>query len=131
MPFPIMLDVDAYETLVAFARAGTLDAGGTPIPEKARELESWLKGLEFHHGIVRHFVLVQWQEQDSPLPSGTTFPTKWPPELRASISLTTRPIARADVDMLLASKARNPTYILVTTDPAGLLGWTTLDVFFK
>lgn len=125
MPFPITLQQSDYETLVELARRGATDA------DKARALESWLKDLEEASGIHRYAIWVQWQEQDSPLPAGTQFPEKWPPELRAYLALTTRPITKGDVDTMLKSKASNPTSILVTRDPGAIVGWTELNEFFK
>lgn len=131
MPFPITLQQSDYEALVELARRGTVDANGQVIPDRARDLESWLRELETANDIHRYAIWVQWQEQDAPLPVGTQFPDKWPPELRAYLALTSRPIARGDVDTLLASKARNPTNVLVTMDPGGVVGWTELSVFFR
>ena len=131
MPFPISLDQDEYETLVELARRSTFDAQGQVIPEKARDLESWLVGIELSSGIQRHLLWVQWQELNAALPAGTSFPEKWPPSQRARIALTSRPISRSDVDKLISSKANNPTSILVTRDPGAIVGWTELNEFFK
>lgn len=131
MPFPITLQQSDYETLVELARRGTLDSSGQVMPDRARDLDSWLKNLEEVNDIHRYAIWVQWQEQDAPLPPGTRFPEQWPPLLRAYLALTTRPIARGDVDTLLNSKARNPTNVLVTRDPGAIVGWTQVDVFFQ
>lgn len=131
MSFPITLQQSDYETLVELARRGTMDASGQVLPDKARDLDSWLKDLEVANDIHRYAIWVQWQEQDAPLPPGTQFPERWPPEMRAYLALTTRPIARGDVDTLLDSKARNPTNVLVTRDPGATVGWTELSVFFR
>lgn len=131
MAFPLQMNQSEYESLVEFARRGTLNADGTVNEDKAHGLDAWLRMIEKKNDIVRYFVMLQWQEQDAPLPPGTNFPEKWPPEMRASITLVTRPINRVDVDALLGAKAKKPTNILVTRDPAGRVGWTELDVFFK
>lgn len=125
MPFPISLEQQDYEALVALAREGA--AGNS---DKVRKLESFLKLIEQASGINRYFLWVQWQEANQPLPPSTDFPEKWPPELRVSIELVTRPIAKADVQRLLAQRARQPMSVLVTPDPAGIVGWTELDVYF-
>jgi len=130
MAFPISLEQSEYETLVEYARQGTLDANGHVIQEKALGLDAWLRLIEGKNDIHRYFLWVQWQEQDAPLPAGTSFPDKWPPELREFIALTSRRIARADVDAVLARRARQPTNVLVTLDPAARVGWTELDQFF-
>lgn len=131
MSFPLQLDQGEYETLIEFARRGTLNPDGSINQERAIGLNSWLRMIETKNGVSRYFVMLQWQEQDAPVPAGNNFPTKWPPELRAPISLVSRPITRADADAVLAVKAKNPTNVLVTRDPAGLVGWTEIDVFFK
>ncbi len=69
--------------------------------------------------------------RNSPLPPNTNFPAKWPPELREYLSLVTRPIAKSDVQAVLKSKAISPMSVLVTSDPAALVGWAELDNFFK
>jgi len=131
MAFPLTLEQSEYETLVEYARQGTVDAAGNVVAEKALGLDAWLRGIEQKNDIKRYALWVQWQEQDAPLPPGVNFPDTWPPELRSLLALVSRPIARSDVDKLLASKARKPTNVLVTTDPAARLGWTELDGFFR
>lgn len=131
MGFPLQLEQGEYETLIEFARRGTLNSDGTVNQDAALGLDAWLRSIEQKNGVVRSFVWVQWQEQDAPLPPGVNFPTKWPPEMRAMVGLVTRPVAKSDVTSMLAVKAKNPTSILVTSDPAALVGWTEIDVFFK
>jgi hypothetical protein len=131
MPFPISLDQADYETLVEYARRGTYNSDGTVNQDKALALDSWLRSVEKKSGIQRYSLWLQWQEADAPLPAGTSFPEKWPPEMRHYIALVSRPIARADVEAVLSAKARTPVSVLVTRDPAGLLGWTDIDTFFK
>jgi len=120
------LTQEQYEALVAMARAAVLDK-----PDRLRAVDAFLRAIEKANGVTRSIVWVQWQEQDAPLPPGTLFPQKWPPEMRQKIELVSRPVARADVDALLLAKARNPTSVLVTRDPAGVLGYTSLDNFFS
>ena len=131
MPFPISLNQEEYEALVSLARKGITNADGQIDVEKSRQLETFLQGLEKQSGISRYALWVQWQNAREPLPPNTDFPEKWPPELRAYIALTSRPIARADVDKLLSARASNPVNVLVTKDPAALVGWTDVDAYFK
>lgn len=131
MAFPISLQQEEYEALVELARQGTLDAAGNVNSDKARTLNAYLVMLEKKNNITRYAVWVQWQETGAPLPAGTIFPDKWPPELRAYLALTTRPIAKTDVQTLLKNKARNPMTVLVTKDPGAAVGWTDLNTFFK
>jgi hypothetical protein len=117
------LTQEQYEALIALAREGAA-------PDRLVELEEWLKEIEDANGITRSFLWVQWQEADAPLPPGTRFPEEWPPELRRSIELITRRVARADVDAVLDQYANDPVTVLVTPDPAGRVGWTPVDDFF-
>lgn len=119
------LSIEQYEALIALARTGA------NTPSRIVELDQWLRLIETQNGIIRDFVLVQWQELSGQLPPSTRFPTSWPPQLRHSIELLTRPICRADVDAVLAKYASEPLSVLVTRDPAGIVGWTAVDDFFK
>ena len=125
------LTQEEYEALIALAFESVKDAEGNVVNvEKARKLDEFLKLIENKNGITRSIVWVQWQEADSPLPSGTSFPDKWPPDMRRKIELVTRPVARADVDAVLAAHASEPFTVLVTKDPAGVLGYVPIDDFF-
>jgi hypothetical protein len=119
------LNQEQYESLIALARQGT-----TSDPEKTRQLETWLKLIEKQNGVTRDLVVILWQELNAPLPNGTFFPTVWPPELKYTIELTTRRVARVDVDKVLATHATSPTSVFCTRDPAGILGLTPVDDFF-
>jgi hypothetical protein len=130
MPFPMSLTEEEYSALVTLAREGTKDADGVIIPERARRLDTFLRMIERKSGVMRSGVWVQWQEMDQKLPATTSFPDKWPPELRQYIELVSRPVAKADVEAMLAVKARRPTNVLVTSDPDAKVGWSTLDSFF-
>lgn len=131
MPFPISLTQEQYEALVALARQATLTADGQVDANKARALDAFLVPIEQASGIMRYAVWIQWQETSAPLPPGTNFPEVWPPSMRSYLALVTRPIAKSDVQAVLTSKATSPMAVLVTKDPAGLVGWQDLDVFFK
>jgi hypothetical protein len=119
------LTQEQYEALVAMARKGADN------PHQLTLVEQYLKTIEEDNGITRDFVLVQWQEQGAKLPVGANFPETWPPQLRQTIELVSRAIARADVEAMLEVKANDPIDVLVTRDPAGLVGWATLDDFFR
>lgn len=119
------LNQEEYESLIKLARAGVGNNA-----KRLTELEQWLRLIESKNGVSRSFVLVQWQELDSELPPGTRFPAVWPPALRKTIELISRPVARVDVEAVVAQYANTPSDILVTRDPAGLVGWQTLDQFF-
>ena len=120
-----VLSVEQYEALISMARTAT--AGDQ---EKTIQLELFLRDIEARNGITRSFLLVQWQEAGAQLPPGTSFPARWPPELRKALELVGRPIARVDVESVLSKYASEPMTVLVTRDPAGIVGWTTLDAFF-
>jgi len=119
------LNQEQYESLIAMARIG---AGGDQ--RKLTELEAWLRLIEEQNGVTRDFVLVQWQELGQSLQAGQSFPANYPEELRRSIELVTRAVAKVDVDAVIDQYANDPTNVLVTRDPAGLVGWTPVDDFF-
>jgi len=116
------LTVQQYTALVALARRGAPDAV---------ELEQFLVSIEKANGITRYFALVRWQETDSPLQPTVRFPENWPPTLEAAIEKVNSPITRQDVNDLLSTRARRPVTVLVTRDPAGNVGWTPVDDFFR
>lgn len=125
MSISFTLNLEQYEALISLARAGTVDD-----PNKARKLEEWLRSIEKANNVTRSLVVVLWQELDEPLPQGTFFPTNWPPTLKKTVELTSRPVARVDIDKVLAAFAKNPTAVMCTKDPAGILGLTPIDTFF-
>ena len=118
------LTEEQYEALIALARRGATTAAQT------RSLESFLGLIESQNGIVRHKLWIQWQEADSELPASAKFPEKWPPELRHYVELISRPITKDDVAEVLRLYARKPVTVLVSPDPAALVGWTTVESFF-
>ena len=126
MAIQFTLEQEEYEALISLAREGAAVQG----PDKVRQLDEYLRLIEKKNGITRSIVWVQWQEVDSLLPPSTKFPETWPPELRRKIELVTRPVARIDVDQVISAYARQPENILVTKDPAGIIGYTPVDQFF-
>lgn len=120
----LTLSQEEYESLSTLARAGATTT------EAQRQLHVWLTLIEQRNNVTRYGLWVQWQEADSPMPPNTNFPEQWPPEMRYFIQLFSRPINRADVDAVLAKKARRAVTVLVTPDPAGILGWSTPDEYF-
>lgn len=114
---------EEYAALVALARKGCANADQTV------GLEQYLKAIEKREGVQRYLLWVQWQETGVGLPLGTRFPDKWPPELRYLIERLDRPIAKSDVASALAQRAKKPLEVMVTDDPAGLVGWTKLDQY--
>jgi len=119
------LDQEQYEALISLARKGV---GVDPL--ELTRLDRFLRSIEKANGITRSFLWVQWQELSAPLPPGTKFPEVWPPELRKAIELISRPIAKTDVLQVLEKYASEPMSVLVTKDPAALVGWTPIDLFF-
>lgn len=125
MAFPIELNEQQWSSLVALARVGVSNN-----PDRSRQLEKFVRDIEERSGVFRDFLLVQWQEANQPLPILTNFPEVWPPQLRGTIELVTRKIAKFDVEQFVASRTQHAVNILVTRDPAGIVGWTTLDDHF-
>jgi hypothetical protein len=121
----LTLDQQQYEALISLARAGT-----TGDADKARQLEEFLKSIEAANNVTRSILWVRWQEMDQPLPPATRFPDSWPPEQEYFIELISRRVARADVDAVIAARARKPNNIMVTPDPGARVGWTPVDDYF-
>lgn len=120
----ITLDQEQYLALASLARLGA------DTPDKKRAVETFLASIDAANNQSRYLLLVQWQELNSPLPPKTDFPAVWPPQLRVSIERVDRPIAKSDVLSVVSSKAKDPTNILVTKDPGGIVGWTKIEDFF-
>lgn len=125
MTTTIEVSVQQYSSLVSLARRGVLGDQGATLA-----LETFLRDIEKQNSLERDFVWVQWQEAGAELPPGTRFPETWPPEMRQYIELITRKVSKADVTAVLETHAVNPVNVLVTRDPAGLVGWTTPDALF-
>lgn len=119
----LTLTEQQYLALVSLARKGVTQDG-------KRDLEVFLREVDKANGITRHVLLVQWQELNRPLPPSAKFPAQWPPEFRATIEQTTRPISRQDVEHIVKGRSNSATSIMVTKDLAGLVGWQTLDHHF-
>lgn len=120
----IRITTEQYLALASLARRG---ADGD---DHVRAMELLFKDIDRTNGITRYTLLIQWQELESPLPPTARFPDKWPPEFRAFIERTDRPVAKADVLAAVNERATNPTNILVTKDVGGIVGWTKVDDFF-
>lgn len=119
----ITLTLEEYQALIFFVRASA-------DTDKKRQVQAMLAEAEIRNGVSRHMLVVQWQEAGYALPPNARFPDVWPPELRVTVERTDRPLCKADIEAVLQSRARRPLSILVTTDPAGLLGWTSIDDYF-
>lgn len=118
------LSQEQYEALSALARRGATT------PDMLRALDAFLRQIERDNGISRYGLWIQWQEMDQPLPPNIEFPKTWPPEQRFYLEMLSRPIAKADVDKVLALKARKQTNVLVTPDPAAMVGWIDYETYF-
>lgn len=126
----IKLTQEQYEALLALAQRGTVDPDGSMNQERALALDAFLKNIEKTNSIVRHSLWVRWQDPNAPLPPGVRFPKTWPPELQYFIQLITRPVAKTDVLKVVSDRTKNAVNIMVTKDPAALLGWTKVDDYF-
>lgn len=126
----ITLSQEQYEALIALAQRSTMEANGTVNQERALTLQAFLADIEKVNGIKRYALFVRWQDPNAPLPPGVRFPQTWPPNLEYFIQFISRPVAKADVLAAVAARTNNALSIMVTPDPAGLVGWTKVDDFF-
>ena len=124
------LTQEQYEALISLAQAGTRRHDGCVDQQKAMVLDAFLKDLETTNGIVRSSLWMPWQDPKTPLPPRVSFPETWPPELRYFLQFISRPIAKTDVLAVVSQRTASAVNILVTPDPAALVGWTTIDDYF-
>lgn len=126
------LTQEEYEALIALARRGTFQRHHECRIDQSRalELDSFLKQIEKENGITRYALWIQWQDPTAPLPPNTDFPETWPPNLRYYLEFISRPVAEVDVLKVVNARTPNAQNILVTPDPAALLGWTPIADFF-
>ena len=130
MSSTLTLTQEAYSALAALARKSIFNADGTINQEKALLLESFLKEIEKENGVTRYGIWIQWQDPDEAVPPTANFPISWPSEMRYYLEIVTRPISRADVEAVVKQRAPNAVSVMVTPDPAALVGWSTLDSYF-
>ena len=111
-----------YAELEALARKGTSD-------QQALD-QLLLVPIEQRNSIARYLLVVQWQDATAVIPVTSEFPASWPPNLRMTIEQLNVPISRQQVEDAVALRANKPVSILVTPDPNGSVGWSTLDQWF-
>ena len=112
--------VPASNALINAAQAAA-DAGASTL-----DVLSLRNTIDQANGITRYFLKVRWVNAgDEQRPQ---LGQEWPPTLEHDIELE-RPIAREDVDQVLADQAKNPVTVLVTRDRNGVVGLTALDSY--
>lgn len=124
------LTQEEYEALIALAQKSTVNPDGSVNQQQAVVLNNYLKQIEQENGITRSSLWIRWQDPTAPLPPGTNFPKTWPPTLQYFLQLVSRPIAQSDVLTVVSQRTSNAQNIMVTTDPAALVGWTKLADYF-
>lgn len=121
----ITMTDEQYEQLVGLARRG-MDAN-----DGQRSLNDFLVTIEESNDIVRYLLWVRWQEVGQVHPVNKPFPDGWPPTQQVKIERLSTPVSRADVEVAVADRGVNPVGILVSEDPGGQLGWSTIDQYFS
>jgi len=117
---------EQYAALVALARKG---AGADT--DQMDLLDQFLLDIEAANDMVRYTLHVRWSETGGALPVQRNFPVNWPPTLEGTIERMDQPILKQDVADYVKSKSRAAYGIMVTRDPAKLVGWTELEVYFR
>lgn len=124
------LSQEQYESLIALAQASTVNPDGSINQDKALVLDAALRDIESANGVTRYSLFIRWQDPLAPLPPGVNFPATWPPTLQFFLQLVTRPISKADVLTVVQQRTPKALNVMVTPDPAGLVGWTQIDAYF-
>lgn len=120
------ITTEQYSSLVALARVGV----GSD-PTQRYHFDALLRSIEKANNLVRYTLHVRWSETGGALPAQRNFPIDWPPTLEGTIERLGSPILRQDVVDYVAAKTRGYYGIMVTRDPARLVGWTDLEVYFR
>ena len=126
------LTQEQYTALIALAQRSTWLPDGSVNVAKAQELQNYLKEIEEANGITRYSLWIRWQDPTAPLPPGwkSNFPKTWPPNLQFFLQLISRPLCKNDVLTVVNARTPKAVNIMVTLDPAALVGWTQLNVYF-
>lgn len=127
---PFTLSTEQYEALISLAQRSTVNPDGSVNQQQAVVLQNFLNSIEAANNITRSSLWIRWQDPTAPLPPGVNFPVSWPPTLQFFLQFISRPIARADVQAVVNQRTVNAMNIMVTPDPAALVGWSTLDGYF-
>lgn len=90
-------------------------------------LEQVLEVIERENGILRFVLHIRWQEVGG-VPTPANQFLDWPPNQTFTLVLS-RPPTALDVQDVLRNQATNYTGVMVSADPAGELGWKTLEAF--
>lgn len=78
------------------------------------------------NGVKRYFLMIRWHNTGG---APTYRSTTWPPAFETHLLKQDRPIERADVDTILLALAVSPADVHVTSDVAGVVGWTAIGDF--
>ncbi len=116
----VAMTLEQYQALSSLALQGA---------NNPRGLADMLAEIDKRNTLERYIAVIRWQELDSP-PPGIKYPVEWPPSMTIILNQP-KPISRAFAETSLAAAARRPTNALITKDPAGKVGWSTFDVFFR
>lgn len=123
-PISITLNPEEYLALVRLAEQAAIAAGKWPT------LRAFLQDIERANNIERQELLVCWLVRGKPLPSDAVFPQSMPVDQKLVVNSIGKPIAKKDVLAALDNLGVDYGTVLVTHDPAGLVGWTSFEVAF-
>ena len=92
------------------------------------DVELLKTSIDAANSITRHLLQIRWYEQGGVTPTRIEIGNgvDWPPQLSFRLILD-GPIDRIDVDNVLITQATNPIDPMVSSDPAGIAGWTLLS----
>lgn len=109
---PITMSRAEYDALIAAGLAAD-----------TTEIERLQAIIDETNSITRYRLQIRWQDIGGTRPTHIELGLGWPTDQSFLLELE-RPIERADVDTVTSTQAQNPVSIMVTRDPAGVVGWT-------
>lgn len=121
----VLLTQDQFTTLVSLARRNIASS------DDLRKLNVFIDSI-LKKNNIKHFLLwVRWKNAGELLPVTLNFPKVYPPTLEFCLESFERPISRSDVQEMLDKQGKTTIEVIVTTDPAKLVGWTRIDDYFR
>lgn len=102
---------------------------GAVLKGETDDLNVLLDRVDAENDLTRHYLYVRWMDAAVPRPGPDAPIEDWPPWRSAWFSSYER-FTKQFIEDYVARQTSKAIYIIVTSDPAGDVGWYTLDDFF-